>query len=244
MDPIAYRSPILTGAEALSPAWRRYDLIRRITLCARPRQVQLLAFGLGPTELRVVLSGPQKACEATVRALRSGTARAAADWDEPFLWDDLDRIDTVDAAGAVAWAHAAAGPEPLRSPWSSHRDLLGVRFADFFDAGPAQTLVDPEDVHRRLSQVAPPRPQALQAPPRDLALLLAAASAVRGVLPGDRRAFRLFAHLAKRLGHHADAVANALRLTPRRVRQILRDDEPLVDVALLHLADDRLRPAA
>lgn len=244
MDPIAYRSPILTGAEALSPAWRRYDLIRRITHCARPRRVQVLAFGMAPTELRLVLGGPAKACESAVRAVRSGTARAAADWEEPFLWDDLHRVDAVDAAGAVAWAHAAAGPEPLRSPWSSHRDLLGMRFADFFDAGPVRALVDPEDVHRRLSQVAPPRPRALPAPPRDLSLLLATASAVRGVLPGDRRAFRLFAHLAKRVGHHADAVANALHLTPRRVRQLLHADEPLLDVALLHLADDRLRPAA
>ena len=61
-----------------------------------------------------------------------------------------------------------------------------------------------------------------------------------GVLPADRRCFRLFVHLGNARGWSTQDLAAALALTARRVRQLKASPEPMLRVALMSLADPRL----
>jgi hypothetical protein len=67
------------------------------------------------------------------------------------------------------------------------------------------------------------------------------AGSVLGVLPGDRRSFRLFVHLAIARGFSKADLADALVLTQRRIRQLAAATEPQLDLGLCALADPRLR---
>jgi hypothetical protein len=70
--------------------------------------------------------------------------------------------------------------------------------------------------------------------------LLRVSAAVIGVLPSDRRCFRLFVHLARMAGWETVNLASALALTPRRVRQLAAEDEPDLPLALWAFDDPRL----
>jgi hypothetical protein len=222
----------------------RYGVLDRLQTCARVRGVGLLAFGFGRQELRLVLDGDRRAITNTLRGTKVGTARASRRFQSRFRAGPSERQPVCDLTEAIAWCHRApidAGAlSPLASPWSSHRDLLGFRKAAFFDAAQVEGRVDPLAVHTLCGG----RTMPLRWPPRnrteDLAFLLRIAAAVGGVLPADRRCFRLFVHLAKTRGWSTLPVARALALTTRRVRQLKAQREPNLRLALRTLGDPRL----
>jgi hypothetical protein len=229
---------------AFAGATFRYGVLERLQACAAARGVEVLAFGFGRRELRLVLEGEPRAITNTLRGTKVGTVRAACRYPSRFRAGPSQRAPVTDLTDAVAWCHMgpieAGALSPLASPWSSHRDLLGFRYARFFDASLIAGRVDPHLVHamcggRTLPLRWPPRGRA-----EDLSLLLRIAAAVSGVLPADRRCFRLFVHLAKTRGWQTLPVARALALTTRRVRQLKAEREPHLKTALKSLGDPRL----
>jgi hypothetical protein len=240
--PVAVRCPIAIGQEHVARPIARYDLVHRLSACCARRGVRLLAFGVGPREVRALLDGPSEDVALAVLALRSGTARAVRSAGGALMWGDTEHQTVRDEvlATAIAWTHAATGEgDPLASPWSSHRDLLGFRRAGFYDADPMRARVDPEEVHRLAGGAPlPPRRRALS--DAGLDRILRVAAAVLGVPASDRTCFRLFVHLARAQGWATPDLERALRLTGRRIRQLAAAPEPLLPVAEVHLADARL----
>jgi hypothetical protein len=190
----------MTRADGLTGALLRYALLERMAGTSERCEVTVLAFGMGDRDIRLVVEGEATRITNLVRGLKVGTTRSAVrlgvdlTWTpasrEPVLVDELER--------SVAWAHRApvdAGASgPLASPWSSHRDLMGYRFAEFYQPGVLEGRVSPLAVHELAGGVGvpagwPPRSRQRES----LSLLLRIAAGVLGVLPADRRCFRLFA---------------------------------------------------
>lgn len=237
-----YRCPIVYGADALRRAGARYDLIERLTEAARIRDVQVLAFGLGDDELRVILEGDEAQAANAIRVTKAATCRTARGDGIVIMWGLGERQEVPDAdlARQIAFCHRV-GPatDPLATPWTSHRDLLGYRQATFFDAARVSGRVDPLTVHALAGGGALPS-RARQAVRATLTEVLRIAAAVVGVQPGHRRSFRLFVHLGRALGWAPIELARALVLTTRRIRQLSVGDEALLPAALAHVADARL----
>ena len=103
--------------------------------------------------------------------------------------------------------------------------------------------IDCQALHRRIGgAVAQPQiPRSRTR--RTLNELLRVSGAVLGVLPADRKCFRLFAHLAKEQGWRNMDIALALSLTSRRIRQLLSQTEPNLHLAYSSLGDARLAQA-
>ena len=148
---------------------------------------------------------------------------------------------------SVEWAHRGAneaiGAAPLATPWSSHRDLLGYRVAPFYDARVLDNRIDLNQLHLCLGGRALPEKmtQAHTQKRESLSTLLRVAGSVMGVLPADRKCFPLFAQLAKKRGWRNADIAYALSLTGRRIRQMLTQLEPKLELAFATLSDARLR---
>lgn len=240
--PVAVRCRITHGSSHIARANDRYSLIGRIAACCHRRDVQLLAFGVGDHEIRVVLDGDLHEAELAVLAVRSGTSRAVTARGATILWGDTDTHDVEEGKlpDAIAWAHTVVeGADPLTAPWTSHRDLLGFRHAPFFNAAPVRARVRPEDVHRLAGGgPLPGRPAGLSEAGLDRILRVSAA--VLGVPASDRVCFRLFVHLARAQGWRSPDLERALQLTGRRIRQLAAAPEPLLQLAERHLADERL----
>jgi hypothetical protein len=245
--------PECIAAERTPSSWSgrtptsRYAEVERIARSTRRQGVRTLAFGLSPREIRLVVEGNRHEVSDALRGLKVGTLRESERWEGDFHWGSTHRwfAGEADLEAAVAWAHRApvqeTGEDPLSSPWSSHRDLLRFRRARFYDASALDGRVDPRRVHvlaggRHLPDGWPP-PRDFREP---LPLLLRVAGAVLGLLPADRRCFRLFAHLALARGWFGRDVAEALSLTERRVRQLVAEAEPCLSLGLLYLVDARL----
>lgn len=234
------------GAAGLRGPVLRYGFLDRLRRCADANSVDLLAFGFGEREVRLVVDGGQEDIPNLLRGLKVGTIRAAraAGVDLVFAPPFRQVVSRGRLDHALAWAHhapvEAGAPCPLASPWSSHRDLLGYRVADFYDPADLRGRADPRRVHDLCRGLPlPRRPRAR--PARDpLSLLLRVAGGVLGLLPSDRRCFRLFVHLARNRGWTTRDVAAALALTRRRVRQLSEGREPLVRTALVSVEDPRL----
>jgi hypothetical protein len=236
-----------SGHEALVGAVMRYGVMERLGASSARVDVRLLAFGLGDGELRLVVEGDRRDIANVMRGLKVGTTRAARESGRRLEWSGNVHTPVADDAldRAVAWAHAApvdaGAPGPLGSPWSSHRDLMGYRHAPFYDNAVLAGRVDPQRVHRLAGgRAAPEASVSDDGAGEPLSLLLRVAAAVRGVLPADRRCFRLFAQLAARRGWTTSEVARALGLTPRRVRQLKAERDPLLPLAMTTLGDARL----
>jgi len=225
----------------------RYELLDRIRRCGSAHAVTVLAFGFeGPRHLRCVLRGRSDRVAAAVKGVKVGTALALRHRGLDGGLGVPQRSRDAAALDAVVWAHRAPlqgprGPrQPLATPWSSHRDLMGCREAVFFDAKPLRGAVDPSDVDERCGGTPAPRPE----PPPErwsLATLLRIAGAVLGVVPSDRRCFGLFVHLAHEVGWPTREIAAALCLTPRRVRQLAARPAPHFALARRALVDPRLQ---
>jgi len=221
-------------------------MLERSARIAERGGARVLAFGLDASGGRFLVEGAAPARERWVRGMRSASLRTFRARDRLV---DSDRVGRREVrpeglleAVAAAHRHPLVDPSvcPLSSPWSSHRDLLGYRRAPFHDGRGLAERLDPLEVHALAGGGPLPR-RHHPSGPEALDLLLRLAGAVRGCLPADRACFRLFVHLARRLGTPQILVARALSLTPRRIRQIEQRPEPLVPVGLRCLADPRLR---
>lgn len=232
----------LTGGRlGLLGAVYRYDVLDRVWRSTQPRGVKLLAFGFAERELRLVLEGEPDLLTNVLRGVKVGTIRAAARWGLPMRSGPHRRDPTTDLLEAIVWAHKgpveAGAPHPLGSPWCSQRDLYGYRRARFYDASLLRDRIDLSHLAARLG--APGR-VVRAARKEDLPMLLRIASAVVGVVPGDRRCFRVFVHLGKARGWPTVALADALSLTSRRIRQLAGEAEERLPLALAALGDPLL----
>jgi hypothetical protein len=179
------------------PASRRLHWLKQVGCPGMP----LVAFGFEPLALRLLLKGPPEAHRRPLSALRTQQVTLCR-WDQ-------------DVSRAIAWVHRApATGHPLHSPWTSHWELMGLRRASWFD--PSQLL---HAAGHRQTNVQPLPTRSLQHPPPLDDLLWCTAHAM-GRLPGDPAAFAPFVQLARASGWRNQALARALCLSPRRVRQL------------------------
>jgi hypothetical protein len=235
-----------SGYDGLTRNLLRYGLLERVRRFCEKANVVWLAFGVGERGVRLVLDGEAAAIAGVIKRLKIGTVRDARQARVDLYFRPTVRV-ACEASGledAVIWAHRGApweGAGPLSTPWTSHRDLLGYRIADFFDANPLRARVDADRLHRRAGGRSLPSPTPeLPRTRESLPVLLRMAAAVRGLDPSDRRCFRLFVHLAEARGWTFLAMARALALTDRRVRQLASEAEDHLDLAMVALGDDRL----
>lgn len=222
----------------------RYGVLCRISAACERQGVRWLAFALGAKELRMVLGGPERAISNVLRGVKVGTVRASASSGVPLRWSETARDEvptSVALEEPIAWAHRlpleAGLSDPLASPWTSHRDLMGYRSAPFFDLC---LDIDADAVHARCGGRSLPEPAAPPGGFESLSTLLRVAGGVLGVLPNDRRCFGLFVHLARERGWRTKELASALMLTGRRIRQLAATDQPRLELALAALGDPRL----
>lgn len=232
-------------AEALRSPTVRYDVIQRLIRACEQHGVVLLAFGLGVDELRAVVDADTEAIDRLITIFKRSACRCARMVVPTFAWGHVyrDEAGSREVEEAVAWAHTVPWNErgPLANPWTSHRDLMGVRRTDF-DLGPLLERVDPARVHRLAGGAKAASPRALPRRPA-LTWLLRVAADVLGLLPSDRRCFRLFVHLGKDRGWRNPELARALALTERRIRQLSAASEPALSLALGALRDPRVTPS-
>jgi hypothetical protein len=233
----------LTGGASVPSALFRYGVLDRVARCAKRQGVEVLAWGVDRHLLRLVVRAEADGSVLNMmRGVKVGTTRALADLGHHVRPDPPFRTPIADGdlQDSVVWAHMAPleeGVDPLSSPWSSHRDLMCFRSSRWS----ATPQVDARVVHQLCGGEELPEGW----PPRgghdSLHFLLRMAGSVLGVLPGDRRSFRLFVHLAIARGFSKADLADALVLTQRRIRQLAAATEPQLDLGLCALADPRLR---
>ena len=142
----------------------------------------------------------------------------------------------------AAWVQRDGRADALASPWSRHRDALGLRRASFFDPSLLRRSVDLLRLHHACSRGEVPEP-----PERlpeglhwDLHGLMRVAAAVHGVMPAHRSSFATFVQASRRCGASRRAVADALQVGPRRVRHYAAVEASGVDAVLTSLTDARL----
>jgi hypothetical protein len=220
----------------------RYEVMNRLARSADGQRVAVLGFGFSREELRLVLQGDDEGRTNVLRGVKVGTLRAVARWGRSLKAGRSQRTPILrgELLDHIAWCHLgpieAGADGPLASPWSSHRDILGFRRAGFYDPAVVAGRIDVHELHRRCGGERLPSGWPPPGGHEDLALLLRVAGAVVGVLPADRRCFRVFVHLARARGWGNAALADALSLSRRRVRQLASEREPRVDMALAALA--------
>lgn len=215
----------------------RYDVLDRVKRLADRRRVTFAGFDLS-SRVRLLLGGPRPAITGLVSSLKSGTAQTSRG-SHRLREERRQEVPVPARALAALHADAVAGGEPLSTPWSSHRDLLGYRMASFFDPSWWAGRVDPRGLH--LVAGGGPLPSMPRPQRGSLDLSLRVSAATLGLLPADPGSFRLFAHLARWDGARQIDIAAALMLTPRRIRQLQSTPEPRLLRAATALGDPRLR---
>ena len=235
------------GSLTMERSLQRYEFLERMCRCCKRRGVSVLAFGFGAQEIRLVLEGEPRDIMNAVRGMKVGTTRAISNWGVQFRFGLTLRwqVKPEDLMGSVVWAHQASmgGNKggPLANPWTSHRDYLGFRSAPFIDRAAVASRLNPQVLHRALQGRSLPTVSEDDKPYRPgLVTLLRVAGAVLGVLPSDRRCFRLFSKMAGDSGWSVKEIARSLNLTPRRIRQLWATDEPSIALGWLHVSDARL----
>jgi hypothetical protein len=163
----------------------------------------------------------------------------------------------------VAYAHnnpvkARMVEDPLAWPFSSHRDVYGLRCADWFSpAGILSRLdekLDARWLHRK-AEGRPPvppldEPVLEKHPIEDITIIARAVASVFGIAEhelGDAtdRAFEArscLVSVARWHGWRAPSIARFLDKSPRQIRRLRRVDTPAVRAVLATLRDARLRP--
>ncbi len=235
------------GLQPLMGAAYRYRMLGRVRENAHALGIRVYAFGFGHRHLRLLVSGGSMAVGQLTRSLKvsaSNTARhLGLRWDAESTWVQVWGGRLVEGA---AWVQRGGRPQGQRdalgTPWSSHRDVLGLRRAPFFDPTPLRVAVDVKALHQACSKgpvPAPPEriPRGLQL---DLHGLHRVAAAVHGVMPEQRRCYATFVQLADRCGASREAIGATLAVGERRVRHYLSQPSDAVPAALTCLTDPRL----
>jgi len=238
---------VSAGNSRLGAPAVRYGLLHTLRCASRKLGVQVYAFGFGHRHLRLLVSGSGLATSQLSKGLKvaaSNTARhLGLAWRAESTWSRAWGGTVLEGA---AWAQRDALPQgrrdALATPWTSHRDALGLRRAPFFDAAPLLAAVDPARLHRACSRGPMPRP------PRhlpsglhiDLHGLMRISAAVHGVLPASNACFATFVQASDRCGASRAAIGDALAVGPRRVRYYLTAPTPCVSPVLTSLTDARL----
>ncbi|NCG18626.1 MAG: hypothetical protein GWP91_06400 [Rhodobacterales bacterium] len=186
---------------------REYPQLQHIALEVRRWRGQWLGFGLRPSQLRLVVEGA--ACPRALIHALTDTQCASQTVTRP-----------PDLHAAMLWAHRAPRRrDPLASPWSSHRDLMGLRSAVFFDAIPVtKRLQDLAALHTALGGRPRRRNPRVRLSTREIWHVSAEAM---GVEPGHRATFGLYVQLGQQHGRTVRELSDDLLLTQRRVRQLI-----------------------
>jgi hypothetical protein len=224
----------------------RYGMMVRLAKGLAKRNLSLLAFGFGDCELRLLLEGDAFGIREVLRGMKSGTSRVARRYGVELVWTETIRtqVGETELEPAVVWCHrapvdAGAGG-PLASPWSSHRDIMQYRSASFYDPSVLSGRACALRVHQAAGGVRLPEGWPPPGGHESLSYLMRVAGSTLGVLPANRRCFHLFAQMAVARGYRTADVADAMCLTPRRVRQLLHKDAPMLKAAMVAIADPQL----
>jgi hypothetical protein len=241
--PVTVAFEVMQGWEKLAVGVNRYEVVERLASIARGREAEVLAFAVENEQIRFILDTDDRTLASRVaRGLKIGTSRQIREQGVRAVFSDgtITVFPEHELEAAVIEVHRVFPGDPLATPWTSHRDLLGLRQAEFFDAWSILERVDPAAVHRACSAEAAPVVPGRERLQASMNRLVRIAAGVLGMLPANRSTFRLVVHLGRALGYAVDQIAAALQLTSRRIRQLFADHEPLLEAALLHVADPRL----
>jgi putative transposase len=222
----------------------------------------LLAFCLMSTHAHLVfevadMAEAERIVRRIVRRLNStAEERGVARIDTPHL-----QVLEDDYAVLRYTAYAHANPvkaemvdDPLAWPFSSHRDVYGLRRTRWF--APDRLLskmseaVDARWLHRKAEgwRKVPflDTPEKRKHPTEGLPLIGRAVASVFGLTEEEMlarpKARRCFAMAALTEGWKPSAIADMLRWTPRHAQRVGLGDTPEVRSVLAVLRDDRLRP--
>ena len=212
----------------------RYALLERVRRLADRHGVIRYGFRIDRA-LTLLVDGRTDRITRLLHGIKTGTARAEG---VPGLLGRTERLWYEPAALPSLLVQLHRAERPLHGLWSSHRELMGVRDAGFVDRSVWIGRVDPLLVHLRagggplpVGVPLPLAPRALRAQRTHIDRCLRVAAATKGVLPGDRRAMRLYAHLGRATATPQVALADAVLLSPRRIRQLQRQSEPSLGAA-------------
>jgi hypothetical protein len=228
---------VMRGEQETNSPIVRYELLDRMWRNTKKYGVQIIAFGMGDSAFRWLLSGRPEKITEVLRGFKVGTARRSAGRVRFSAWE-RSPLEVSELSQRAAWAQEApwAGGETQEAvnPWCSELDRLGYRRAYFYDPLPLQALLGDAAIERTAL------PAAELSDGYSLRFLMRLAGAVLGRLPGHHKTFRLFVHLARFFGWDYGSIAKALGLTIRRVRQLDQGAEPLLWTALWGLLEPRL----
>jgi hypothetical protein len=209
--------------------------------------VQVYAFGFGHRHLRLLVSGGGLATAQLSKGLKVAASNTARNLGLPWQAESTyARAWYGSVLEGAAWVQrdvlSPGRRDALATPWTSHRDALGLRRAPFFDPAPLLAAVDPARLHRACSRGPLPLPP--RALPRgmhhDLHGLMRLSAAVHGVLPATRSCFPTFVQASHRCGASRQAIGEALSVGPRQVRHYLKVPTRGVGPVLTSLTDARL----
>lgn len=238
---------VSSGLAPLRTAAIRYGLLHCARRAGVRLGVQVYAFGFGHRHLRLLVSGGGIAVNQLSKALKVAASNHARHlglrWRAETTWNRAWYGSVLEGA---AWVQRdVLGPgrrDALATPWTSHRDVVGLRRAPFFDPAPLRRSVDVLHLHRACSRgpvPAPPRwmPEGMK---WDLHGLMRVSAAVHGVLPSERACFATFVQASRHCGASSAALADALQVGKRRVRHYASRRTPCVGAVLASLTDARL----
>ena len=221
---------------------------------------ELVAFCLMSTHFHLVLEvGDEAQARRIVRRIcnaldRTADERHVARTDEPHfqvLGDDYAVLRYV------AYAHrnpvkAHMVTDPLTWFFSSHRDVYGLRTANWFSPARVLSRLTEELNGRWLHQQAGGRlavpvltsPIERAAPQEPLDVIARTVAGVYGsrAVHATRRTRRCFASAARFEGWGTAAIAAHLNRSDRQVRRLRPVDTPTVRAVIACLRDSRLRP--
>jgi len=235
---------IAGGHRHVSSPTMRYELMLRIFSSCRKRSTPLIAWGIGEDGIQLLVRTDPTSGRQLARGIKTGTTRSCRNRGHDLVWCRTRVIPVADHAKAIASCHAVYTMDgfgsAVASPWSSHRDLLGLRITPHYSPALALHCTTAEAICAELQEDVV-RPTSAEPPVRpSMHKLMRAAAAAHGVLPADRRSFGTFAQLAGRTGWRNIDVADALNVTPRRVRQLKQRPSRHTELALYHIVDPRL----
>src|SRR5690349_9041155 len=97
------------GRIGLFGAVFRYEVLDRLAKTAGRHGVEVLAFGFGRAELRLLLDGEERAITNTLRGLKVGTKSAARRWGLTLRSRPSTRswVDEDELLEVVRWIHCA-----------------------------------------------------------------------------------------------------------------------------------------